>query len=68
MLENLTPEVAKEILWNIHLALEKNKPIEAFLAIGMEMSWMEELTFSECVDIFSVRLADLQKYLEENNA
>lgn len=54
---------AKEKLWKAHLAVEQGKMIDAMKAVGMEWEWMEDMSMTEAVEVFQVRVFDLQQLI-----
>jgi len=61
---SITQAEAEEKLWKAQVAIEQGKMVEAMKAVGMEWDWLEEMLMSEAVEVFQVRVHDLQQLIK----
>jgi hypothetical protein len=64
---SMTVAEAQERLWSATVAAEQGKMIEAMRAVGMTFEWLEDMTVDEAVEVFQVRVHDLQTLIKGEN-
>ena len=64
---SLTVAEAQERLWQAQVAIEQGKIIEGMQAVGMTFDWLEDMTMTEAVEVFQVRVHDLQELIKGEN-
>lgn len=63
----LTPIEAEQCLWAAMIAVEQGKTVEAMRAVGMTFEWLEDMSMTEAVEVFQVRVHDLQQLIKGEN-
>ena len=60
----MTVSEAQDRLWQALVAVDQGKMVEAMRAVGMTFEWLEDMTMTEAVEVFQVRVHDLQQLIK----